>query len=70
MKIGKYLGKPIGDIYNTPHQDDVMWNIDKDSPYKKFRGHELKGRTLGLIGLGNIGRRVAKFVIVRLQKKQ
>ena len=61
MKIGKYLGKPVENIYNTPHQDDVMWNIDEDSPYKKFRGYELRGRTLGLIGLGNIGRRVAKF---------
>jgi D-3-phosphoglycerate dehydrogenase len=61
MKIGKYLGKPVRDIYNTPHQDDVMWNIDENSPYKKFRGYELAGRTLGLIGLGNIGKRVAKF---------
>jgi len=61
MKIGKYLGKPVRDIYNAPHQDDVMWNIDEDSPYKKFRGYELKGRTLGLVGLGNIGKRVAKF---------
>jgi D-3-phosphoglycerate dehydrogenase / 2-oxoglutarate reductase len=61
MKAGKYLGEPVKNIYNTPHQNDVMWNIDKDSPYKKFRGYELRGRTLGLIGLGNIGRRVAKF---------
>lgn len=61
MNIGEYLGEPVQDIYNTPHQTDVMWNIDENSPYKKFRGYELKGRTLGLVGLGNIGRRVAKF---------
>lgn len=61
MKIGKYLGEPVVDIYHTPHQDDVMWNIDENSPYKKLRGYELNNRTLGLIGLGNIGRRVAKF---------
>lgn len=63
MKIGRYLGEPVADIYHTPHQEDVMWNIDENSPYKKLRGYELNNRTLGLIGLGNIGRRVAKFAM-------
>jgi D-3-phosphoglycerate dehydrogenase len=61
LKMGRYLGEPVENIYHTPHQDDVVWNMDGDSPYKKFRGCELYGRTIGLIGLGNIGRRLAKF---------
>jgi phosphoglycerate dehydrogenase-like enzyme len=35
------------------------WMTDGDLPYFHFRGPELDGRTLGLIGLGAIGRLVA-----------
>ena len=38
-----------------------MWTLDGPSPYKLFRGVELGGRTLGLVGLGRIGARVAHF---------
>ena len=35
------------------------WMTDGDLPYFHFRGPELDGRTLGLVGLGAIGRLVA-----------
>ena len=28
---------------------------------KKFKGSELSGKTIGIVGLGNIGRQVAKY---------
>jgi D-3-phosphoglycerate dehydrogenase len=36
------------------------WLVDRDLPYFHFRGAELDGRTLGLVGLGAIGRLVAQ----------
>ncbi|MBO0452583.1 2-hydroxyacid dehydrogenase [Candidatus Enterococcus murrayae] len=38
---------------------DVVWGVGPQSPYVVFKGIELKGRTLGIIGYGSIGRRVA-----------
>jgi phosphoglycerate dehydrogenase-like enzyme len=35
------------------------WMVDGDLPYFHFRGPELAGRTIGLVGLGAIGRLVA-----------
>jgi len=34
------------------------WDVDGELPYLHFRGPELTGRTLGLVGLGAIGRLV------------
>jgi D-3-phosphoglycerate dehydrogenase len=38
---------------------DVIWGIGEDQPYSVFKGVQLKGRALGVIGYGSIGRRVA-----------
>ncbi len=35
--------------------------MDGESPYKEFRGVELNCKTLGLIGLGSIGSKVARL---------
>lgn len=40
---------------------DVVWDITVDSPYSVFKGSELKGKTLGIIGYGSIGKRVGKI---------
>ena len=34
------------------------WHVDGELPYLHFRGPELAGRTLGLVGLGAVGSRV------------
>ncbi len=42
------------------HLRDEGWQVDGELPYLHFRGPELAGRTLGLVGYGAIGRRVAQ----------
>ncbi len=63
LRSGKYLGEPLNDLYAENHNDDVTWNIDDDSPYIALRGVELCGRTLGLIGFGNVASHVARIAI-------
>ncbi len=36
------------------------WGAGPDLPYLRFRGPELEGRTLGLVGLGAVGRQVRR----------
>ncbi|QIX94361.1 NAD(P)-dependent oxidoreductase [Cedecea sp. FDAARGOS_727] len=40
---------------------DVVWDVSPESPYEVFKGGELRNKTLGLIGYGNIGSRVARI---------
>lgn len=40
---------------------DVVWDVSPESPYEVFKGGELRNKTLGLVGYGNIGRRVARI---------
>jgi D-3-phosphoglycerate dehydrogenase / 2-oxoglutarate reductase len=59
LKSGQYTEKPVqGDVVSGP---DVIWNLDGKSPYKDFQGVELSDRRLGIIGLGNVGSRVARL---------
>lgn len=37
---------------------DVTWALGKDTPYVHYKGDQMKGRTLGIVGYGSIGRRV------------
>lgn len=62
LKTGLYVGPAVQNVYELPEEDDVVWNLDQqDSPYKMFKGYELNGRTLGLVGFGNIARRISKI---------
>ncbi len=61
LRSGLYLGAPMDHFAGADGRDDVVWTLDGPSPYKRFRGVELCGRTLGLVGLGLIGSRVAHF---------
>lgn len=38
---------------------DVTWALGGDTPYILYKGYQLKGKTLGIVGYGSIGRRVA-----------
>ncbi len=41
------------------HLRRVGWDVDGELPYLHFRGPELAGRTLGLVGYGAVGREVS-----------
>jgi len=60
LKIGKYL---LPDTISPDNNvNDVIWtnkNLER-RPYLDFRGHEIMGSTLGIFGLGYIGRLVAQ----------
>jgi len=51
--------KFVGDIPKSEREVHELVEANK----KAFRGHELQGRTLGIVGLGNIGSRVASAAL-------
>lgn len=59
LRSGKYLGESNCNLFQNNPSTDVTWNLDGDTPYTVFRGVELHGRTLGLIGFGNVANKVA-----------
>lgn len=60
LKEGKFLGTPKA-ATKEGLKTDMIWDIDKDSPYMVFKGTQLHGKTLGIIGYGSIGRRVGRI---------
>ncbi len=56
LKTGHFLA-PAGTGAGSDR--NVVWGVEKGSPYMVFKGPELSGRALGIIGLGEVGERVA-----------
>lgn len=62
LKNGEFTGeKPSKEDVKNGLKEDVIWDMDENSPYVIFKGKELKDKYLGIIGFGSIGRRVANI---------
>lgn len=56
---GKYTGSEKKQIdIRDGLKRDVTWSLGKNTPYVEYKGMQLKGHKLGIIGYGGIGRRV------------
>ncbi|MGX4766145.1 2-hydroxyacid dehydrogenase [Bacillus mojavensis] len=49
---------------NTSNQwlKDGKWNSDYLQAYAKFKGNEITGKTVGMVGFGAVGQRIAKLL--------
>ncbi len=61
LRAGEFLGTARDDFTEADPSADVIWDLDGSSPYKIFRGFELHGKTLGLIGFGHVASEVARL---------
>ena len=58
---GSYTGEPQRDAAaGGGEREDVTWGVTKGSPYMDLKGPELEGKVIGIVGLGAIGKLVAK----------
>ena len=58
--LGVLLSLVRGISASERHLRDEGWHVGEDLPYLHFRGPELAGRVLGIVGAGAIGSRVAQ----------
>ena len=58
--VAAILALQRGMVTGERHLREKGWNVDGDLPYFHFRGHELSRLTVGLLGYGAIGRKVAR----------
>ena len=59
INTGVYTGEPRGDSAPGGEREDVTWGVAAGSPYTELKGPELYDKQLGLVGFGDIGRKVA-----------
>ena len=58
--LGVLLSLSRGISAGERHLREEGWHVDGELPYLHFRGRELAGLVLGIVGYGAIGRRVAQ----------
>ncbi len=63
LHTGVYTGEPQNDTAPGGEREDVTWGVAATSPYAKLKGPELYDKQLGLVGFGDIGRKVAKRAV-------
>lgn len=62
LKRGEYTKKSQSEKkLKEGLKEDVTWALSANTPYVIFKGNQLCGNTLGIIGYGDIGRRVSKI---------
>ncbi len=50
----------IGLMLNLAKKYNQLWDQQKEKKFMRVRGEELYGKTIGIVGLGGIGRQIAK----------
>ena len=58
---GRFVAEDIGSHGSESAKRDVTWSTGEESPYVTYKGFQLKGHSVGIVGLGSIGRRVARL---------
>jgi D-3-phosphoglycerate dehydrogenase len=58
---GKFVADDIGSHGSESVKRDVTWSTGETSPYTYYKGYQLKGHSVGVVGVGSIGGRVAKL---------
>jgi len=61
--IGLMIALQRGLVAASRHLLEVGWEVDGDLPYFHFRGRELAATTVGLLGCGAVGRKVAQRLV-------
>ena len=58
---GVFVADDIGEHGSESAKRDVTWSTGETSPYTYYKGYQLKGHSIGVVGVGSIGGRVAKI---------
>ena len=62
LKAGQYTAPPENErVTKDGLRPDVFWGVGENAPYSVFQGTQLRGKTLGIVGYGSIGRRVGRI---------